>query len=103
VDRELCEPSRRGVHGLSGASHLRDLAKAAGKVISDGGLLCLLAAFIPYTWGTVVLSGNTVPDQSGPWLATMFMSLLYGGLACAGFSAVALLPIRHRSAHAPAG
>ena len=61
------------------------------------GLVVLGSAVVPWTVGMVVLSGNTDPSSSGPWLAMMVVSLFYACVACIGLCAYDLFRARRRA------
>jgi len=55
------------------------------------GLMCLLVGVIPYAVGRWMLYGNTMPEKSGPWVATMLLGVWYATLACLLFTMIGLL------------
>lgn len=46
-------------------------------------IACLLGAAVPYGIGLAALARNTELEAVGPWMSTMLLGILYGGLACA--------------------
>ena len=53
---------------------------------------CLLSAAIPYAIGFAALADNRELERVGPWLSTMLLSILYGGIACAVLAGSRLIP-----------
>lgn len=54
------------------------------------GLACLLASLLPWSFGRVMLTRIETPDECGPWLAFMLVSVFLGAglgviLACRQF------------------
>ena len=55
------------------------------------GVISLLSGALPYLAGMLALHGNEVAERAGPWLATMLLGLLYGGIGCLAFCAYDVL------------
>ena len=55
------------------------------------GLVCLMVGLIPVLLGRLMLLGNTMPEKSGPWVATMLLGAWYATLACLLFTLLGMV------------
>ena len=56
------------------------------------GLFALSTAALPYAFGAITLANNAVPENAGPRLAIMLLSVLYGSAACAILALMDFVP-----------
>jgi ABC-type sulfate transport system permease subunit len=61
--------------------------------LTTSGLLALAFSLTPCFAGMMFLSTNSDAGASGPWLAAMILSILYGSLACSLFAGLDVMQL----------